>query len=226
MLPKDVLVCIFRQCLDQQTMRALALVCTRFARVIAQDRELSEIRLMVRFANGATTVVGPGFFAFKATLNGFGEAHVQFSIVDGPRSATELPEFSSVALADDSESCSAGELRLAYFADGDVWSLGNHAKYPLGYGRGSTPFAFHKGQTITIAVTKVTHFKRDCISQESSPTCAVSFFRDGQMAHKPFLLNVTDLSKMRLGVFLPATVRAECVAAHSHDGGKGKCAVQ
>jgi hypothetical protein len=112
--------------------------------------------------------------------------------------------------------------------------LGGHANYPKGYGEGSQPFAFGAGETISICVASGGDLTRKgCILQDQHPNCKVSFFRDGKLAHQPFLLNVKNVAAMCIGVYLPPDTGAESVAAPAGsyasmvDGDRGsKCAVQ
>lgn len=187
-LSKDALTSIFRMC-SQKSLFSLMLVSKRFREVIVSDYVLRKLlQTWVFGSNFETKITSLTLGSFHTLLHpstSWSRFVASFSVKQTTQNnklrshfcvgLSKIPEAGSVNL---------GSLSLAYFADGDCWSFGNHANYEKGFGPGSLPFTFTHGDVISIL------FERDIKSSlfgsgkdvylqivgTSKPNCVVSFF--------------------------------------------------
>jgi hypothetical protein len=131
-LPKDVLTSIFRHG-DFLFLRTVVLVCKRFGKVVRADQILRKRISLVVFEKTSTPFVeacrGQSVFPLvnvptAGWPGGRMEMHARFASagIDD-----RLPSYVNIAVITEGQ-CTAGELALAYFADGDVWEKGHHAR--------------------------------------------------------------------------------------------------
>jgi hypothetical protein len=133
-LPKDALTSIFRFC-GQEELQASCFVCKRFQYVIFADFILKEkVRTFVFRESGKVAVLKAGTQKFHelAVPRGQSRVFATISMVHSGDVVQRLSSHNCVGVGKRGASSTLSQFPLIYFADGDVWSYGDHAKYDKG----------------------------------------------------------------------------------------------
>lgn len=176
--------------LSRRDLQALSCVSKRFNEV-TNDSSLRRRRLLPLWKQSecefSTTMADAFPDAGQRVKDAAFVVHLLFESVGTEEK--KLPEYSCVGVSSSLMNFLTADLPLAYFQDGDVWTYGAHAKY-----KGTWPnsFGFQAGDVISVSVcSDLKRYKAlKVFRQDDRANAAVTFYRNGIISHRPFLIHL------------------------------------